>query len=77
MPALKSSNITVASINKNFIIKIENIQNNEKKLIGAGQYFKYVGEELKIKHFNKVLEGKQQKYTFLIRSRLKINFYSK
>lgn len=77
MPAVKSSNITVATINKNFIIKVENVQNKERKLIGAGQYFKYVGEELKIKHFNKVLGGGEQKYTFLIRNRLKINFYSK
>ena len=35
------------------------------------------GEELKIKHFKKVLEGNLQVYTFLIRNRLKIKFHSK
>lgn len=77
MAAVKSQNIEVATINKNFIIQVINVPENVKKLIGAGQYHKYVSEELKIKHFNKVLEGGAQKYTFLIRNRLKINFYSK
>lgn len=77
MPALKSSNPLVAMINKNFIIQVENVSEKQKKLIGAGQYVKVVGEELKIKHFNKVLGGGMQKYTFLIRNRLRINFWSK
>mgnify|MGYP006197852957 CR=1 FL=1 len=59
------------------IIQVINVPEKEKKLIGAGQYHKYVSEELKIKHFKKVLEGNLQVYTFLIRNRLKIKFHSK
>jgi hypothetical protein len=34
-------------------------------------------EQIKIKLFNKVLDGGKDKYTFLIRNRLKIDFHSK
>ena len=77
MGALKSSNPTNAIINKNFIIRYKNTDEKGSKLIGAGKYSQLVGEELKIKHFNKVLHSGLDKHTFLIRSRLKIVFHSK
>lgn len=77
MPAKKSSNPTNAIINKNFVIRYETTEEKRTKLIGAGKYHTLVGEELKIKHFKKVLEGQEQVYIFLIRSRLKIKFHSK
>ena len=75
--AKKSNNPINALINKNFVIRYEEVDKKGTKLIGAGKYKQLVGEELQIKHFNKALEGKQQVYIFLIRSRLKIKFHSK
>ncbi len=49
----------------------------EVKLVGGGQYFKHVGEELAIKHFKKVLEGGQDRYTFKLRQRRKVDFVAK
>lgn len=77
MPAVKSNNITNAEINRHFVIRYQVATEKGTKLIGAGKYASLVGEELKIKHFKKVLEGGQQVYTFLIRNRLKIKFHSK
>lgn len=77
MPAQKSKNRENVIINKNFIIRYENTNEKGTKLIGAGKYHTLVGEELKIKHFKKVLDGDAQIYTFLIRNRLKIKFHSK
>ena len=77
MSALKSSNPTNVIINKNFIIRYQNTDEKGSNLVGAGKYEQLVGEELKIKHFNKVLKGGLDKYTFLIRNRLKITFHSK
>ncbi len=77
MPAKKSSNPTNAIINRNFVIKYQETDKKGTKLIGAGKYSTLVGEQLKIKHFKKVLEGQEQHYTFLIRNRLKIKFHSK
>ena len=77
MPALKSSNPTNAMINRNFVIRYQETGKKGTFLIGAGKYATLVGEELKIKHFNKVLQGEAQQYTFLIRNRLKIKFHSK
>lgn len=77
MPALKSSNPTNAMINRNFVIRYQETGKKGTFLIGAGKYSQLVGEELKIKHFKKVLEGEAQQYTFLIRNRLKIKFHSK
>ena len=72
-----SSNPQVAKINLNFLIRWKNQNENKTNLISAGQYNKLVGENLKIKHFNKVLNGGLDKYTFYIRKRLKIEFVSK
>ena len=80
--ALPSSNPTNAFINRNFIIRIlENPKDNpikNTKLTSANKLSNFVNDEkLKIKLFNKVLDGGKDKYSFLIRSRLRIDFYSK
>ena len=77
MSALKSKNRENVYINKNFVIRYKITTEKQTKLVGAGKYSALVGEELKIKHFKKVLDGGLQKYTFLIRNRLKIDFHSK
>ena len=80
--AVKSNNQTNALINRNFIIRIlENPKENpvkNTKLTSANKLSNFVNdEELKLKLFNKVLDGEKDKYSFLIRSRLKIEFCSK
>ncbi len=82
MPALKSDNPTNAMINRNFVIRVlENPSENHysnTKLTTAKRLSNYLQDEkLKIKLFNKVLDGGKQEYTFHIRNRLKINFRSK
>ncbi|CAM3968136.1 hypothetical protein FLCU109888_11485 [Flavobacterium cucumis] len=77
MSVKKSNNPIIAEINRHFVIRYEVVSEKGTKLIGAGKYKDLVGEELKIKHFKKVLEGGSQVYTFLIRNRLKIKFHSK
>jgi hypothetical protein len=80
--ALKSNNPTNALINRHFIIRVldnpkENLVKNTK-LTSANKLSGYLNDEtLKIKLFNKVLDGGKDKYTFLIRNRLKIDFHSK
>lgn len=82
MPALKSDNPTNAMINRNFVIRVlvnphENHYSNTK-LTTAKRLSNYLHDDkLKIKLFNKVLDGQKQEYVFLIRKRLKINFRSK
>ena len=80
--ALKSHNPTNAMINRNFIIRVlENPTDNpvrKTKLTSANKLSRYINDEkLKIKLFNKVLEDGKDKYTFLIRNRLRIDFCSK
>jgi len=80
--ALKSNNPTNAVINRNFIIRVlENPKENHTKntkLTSANKLSNYLKDEpLKIKIFNKILDGGKDKYTFLIRSRLKIEIQSK
>lgn len=80
--ALKSNNPTNAMINRNFIIRVlENPKENpvkNTKLTSANKLSIYIkDEELKIKLFNKVLDNGKDKYSFLIRKRLKIDFHSK
>ncbi|MCV9934713.1 hypothetical protein OIU80_20755 [Flavobacterium sp. LS1R47] len=80
--AKKSDNPTNALINRNFIIRVlENPKENQlknTKLTSANKLSKYLkDEEIKIKLFNKILDGRKDKYTFLIRNRLKIDFQSK
>jgi hypothetical protein len=80
--AVKSSNQTNALINRSFIIRVlENHKENpikNTKLTSANKLSDYLNdEEIKIKLFNKVLDGGKDKYTFLIRNRLKIDFQSK
>ena len=73
---------TNAIINRNFIIrvlenpKINSVKNT--KLRTANTISVLINDEkLKMKLFEKVLNGKEDKYTFLIRSRLRIDFCSK
>ena len=73
---------TNAIINRNFIIrvlenpKINSVKNT--KLRTANTISVMINDEkLKMKLFEKVLNGKADKYTFLIRSRLRIDFCSK
>jgi hypothetical protein len=73
---------TNAIINRNFIIRVlENPKSNSvknTKLRTANTISKLINDEkLKMKLFDKVLNGKADKYTFLIRNRLRIDFYSK
>ncbi|MFE3847160.1 hypothetical protein ACFX5D_04155 [Flavobacterium sp. LB3P45] len=80
--ALKSSNPTNALINRNFVIRVlDNPKENpvkNTKLTSANKLSGFINdEELKIKLFNKVLDGGKDKYTFMIRNRLKIEFHSK
>lgn len=80
--ALKSHNPTNAMINRNFIIRVlENPTDNpvrKTKLTSANKLSIYLNDEkLKIKLFKKVLDYGKDKYTFLIRKRLKIEFHSK
>ena len=80
--ALKSNNPTNAKINQNFIIRVlENPNENpakKTKLTTANKLSGYLNDdEMKIKLFKKVLGGTKDKYTFLIRNRLKIDFCSK
>ncbi|WP_158729402.1 hypothetical protein [Flavobacterium sp. I-STPA6A] len=80
--AIPSNNPTNAFINRNFIIRIlENPKENSIKntqLTSANKLSNFINDEqLKIKLFNKVLDGGKDKYTFLIRSRLRIDFCSK
>jgi len=80
--AIPSSNPTNALINRNFIIRIlENPNENPIKntqLTSANKLSNFINDEqLKLKLFNKVLDGGKDKYTFLIRNRLRIDFCSK
>ena len=80
--AIPSSNPTNALINRHFIIRIlENPKENSSKntqLTSANKLSCFINDEqLKLKLFNKVLVGGKDKYTFLIRSRLRIEFCSK
>ena len=73
---------TNAIINRNFIIRVlENPKSNSvknTKLRTANTISKLINDEkLKMKLFEKVLYGKADKYTFLIRNRLRIDFCSK
>ena len=73
---------TTAIINRNFIIRVleypkENSARNTK-LRTANTISKLINDEkLKMRLFEKVLKGKADKYTFLIRNRLRIDFCSK
>jgi hypothetical protein len=78
----KSRYPTNVIINRNFIIRVlENPKENpvkNTKLRTANTISKLINDDkLKMKLFNKVLNGKAHKYTFLIRNRLKIDFCSK
>ena len=80
--ALKSNNQKNALINRNFIIRVqENPKDNpvkKTKLTSANKLSGFINdEELKTKLFNKVLDGGKDKYTFMIRNRLRIEFHSK
>lgn len=82
MSAVKAKNRLNVKINKNFIIRVlENPSENpvkNTKLTSANKLSNYLkDDELKIKLFNKALDGQKQVYTFLIRKRLKIVFHSK
>lgn len=74
---LKSNNLLRAKVNKNFLIKYVRTGENWTNLIGAGQYHKLVGVELRDKHFKEIFEKGEQVYEYKIRGRLIIKFISK
>lgn len=63
-------------INKNFLIRVT-YPDFEVRLVGAGQYHKYVGETICLKHFKRVLADGLDEYTFKMRRGLRIEFVSK
>lgn len=73
----KSDNPLNAMINREFLIRWHQNDKPGSFLVSAGQYHKIVGEEMRSRHFHKVLNGGLDRYTFLIRNRLKIEFISK
>jgi hypothetical protein len=80
--AVKSKNRTNVAINKNFVIRVlENPKTNpvkNTKITSANKLSGFIlDEELKLRLFDKVLQGGKDKYSFLIRKRLKIDFHSK
>jgi len=75
--AIKSSNPKVAAINKNFIIRWRKHGEKKWKLVSAGKYHTVVQEETLERHFEKVMDGTQQNYTFKIREQLEIVFVAK
>ncbi|WP_299431532.1 hypothetical protein [uncultured Aquimarina sp.] len=78
MAALKSNDPLRAEINKHFVIRVLDNHTGNRTLRGAGQYGKLLGDEnLKTKHFKKVLEGVEDKYTFKLRRGLTIKFVAK
>lgn len=78
MPALKSDNPLNAMINLNFVIKVQNPGQKTWQLTTARKCILFIKDEkLKLKLFDKVLDGKAQQYTFKIRNRLTIKFHSK
>lgn len=82
MTALKSDNKLFAYMNQNFIIRVlENPHENQSKktkLTTAKKLSNYLqDDELKIRLFHDVLDSGKDKYTRLIRKRLKIEFSSK
>lgn len=68
-------------INQNFIIRVQELTIHDSKLVkltSANKLSNYLqDDELKIRLFNKAINGGKQEYTFLIRKRLKIVFRSK
>lgn len=75
--ALKSKNRTNVAINKNFVIRVTKTD-EVTRLTSANKLSNYIMDEpLKLRLFAKVLHGGLDKYTFLIRNRLKIEFHSK
>lgn len=76
--AVKAKNRTNVAINKNFVIRVAENQVKKTQLTSANKLSNYILDEaLKIKLFEKVLTGGLDKYTFLIRKRLRIEFHSK
>ena len=77
MAAKKSNDRVRAFVNKNFVIRITETESKRVFLVGAGQYHKYVGEELKTKHFAELSTTDAQVVTKKLRRGLKIEFHSK
>jgi len=81
MPAIQSDNRTNVVINRNFVIRVlENPLENKTKtrLTSANKLNNFVNDEnIVLKLFEKVLGGGKDRYTFLLRKRLKIDFCSK
>jgi hypothetical protein len=76
--AIKSKNRTNVAINRNFVIRVSENQVKKTRLTSANKLSNYILDEpLKIKLFEKVLKGGLDRYTFLIRNRLRIEFHSK
>lgn len=66
--SLKSSNPLHAEINRNFLIRWKEQAVRYTYLTTARKYKEIVGEELSKKHFDKVLTGTKDRYTFKLRA---------
>lgn len=77
MAAVPSDNKTRALINRDYIIRWQYQGEKKTQLIGAGQYHTLVTEKTAQRHFERVLQGDKDKYTFKVRNLLKIEFLIK
>lgn len=77
-PGKKSKNPTNAYINKNFVIRVKENNNQKTKLCSANSVAKLIANnELTAKIFTKIIAKGEDKTTVHIRNRLKIDFVSK
>ena len=77
MAAIPSDDMTRATINRDYLIRYTFHGEKNTHLIGAGQYHTLVTQKTAKKHFERVLEGDKDKYTFKVRNTLKIEFLIK
>jgi len=74
---VRSKDRTQAFINNHFFIRVTEVEKGSTTLIGAGQYSKWVGPEIRNDHFSKMMVSRKQITTFRIRGRLEIKFVSR
>ena len=75
--AVKSKNTLRAKVNKDFIIKWSYFGETDTHLIGAGQYHKKFGVDLRDRHFKEIFKKGLQVYIYKIRRKYIIKFISK
>ena len=76
--AIRSDNLTNAYINKNFIIRVHVTGEKKTRLTSANKLSTFqIEPETKLRLFNKLIDQGQDKHTFSIKNRLKIEFCSK